>query len=51
VSLHYAAAKGDYPLALRLFLPESWTSQPDRMDRRASTPGAPGVAYQESDRT
>src|SRR5437763_1455266 len=31
VSLHYAAAKGDYPLALRLFLPESWTSQPDRM--------------------
>jgi len=31
-SLHYAAAKGDYPLALRLFLPESWTSQPDRMD-------------------
>jgi SRSO17 transposase len=31
VSLHYAVAKGDYPLALRLFLPESWTSQPDRM--------------------
>ena len=31
VSLHYAAPKGDYPLALRLFLPESWTSQPDRM--------------------
>jgi len=32
VSLHYAAPKGDYPLALRLFLPESWTIQPDRMD-------------------
>src|SRR6266566_3579614 len=32
VSLHYAAPKGDYPLALRLFLPESWTSQSDRMD-------------------
>jgi SRSO17 transposase len=31
VSLHYAAAKGDYPLALRLYLPESWTEQPERM--------------------
>jgi len=31
VSLHYAAPKGDYPLALRLFLPDSWTSQPERM--------------------
>ena len=31
VSLHYAAPKGDYPLALRLFLPESWTKQPERM--------------------
>src|SRR5207237_1110761 len=30
-SLHYAAPKGDYPLALRLFLPETWTSQPQRM--------------------
>ena len=32
VSLHYAAPKGDYPLALRLYLPEAWTSQPERMD-------------------
>jgi SRSO17 transposase len=32
VSLHYAAPKGDYPLALRLFLPEPWTSQPERME-------------------
>src|ERR1700737_4233322 len=32
VSLHYAAPLGDYPLALRLFLPESWTSQPERME-------------------
>jgi len=32
VSLHYAAPRGDYPLALRLFLPESWTSQPERME-------------------
>jgi SRSO17 transposase len=31
VSLHYAAPKGDYPLALRLYLPESWVSQPERM--------------------
>ena len=31
VSLHYAAPKGDYPLALRLFLPDAWTSQPERM--------------------
>src|ERR1700687_1722769 len=31
VSLHYAAPRGDYPLALRLFLRERWTSQPERM--------------------
>jgi SRSO17 transposase len=31
VSLHYAAPRGDYPLALRLFLPDSWISQPERM--------------------
>jgi SRSO17 transposase len=31
VSLHYAAPKGDYPLALRVFLPESWTNHPERM--------------------
>jgi SRSO17 transposase len=32
VSLHYVAPMGDYPLALRLFLHESWTSQPERME-------------------
>jgi SRSO17 transposase len=32
VSLHYAAPNGDYPLALRLFLPEPWTTQPARME-------------------
>ena len=32
VSLHYAARSGDYPLALRLFLPASWTSQTERME-------------------
>jgi SRSO17 transposase len=31
VSLHYVAPLGDYPLALRLFLPEPWTSQPQRL--------------------
>jgi SRSO17 transposase len=31
VTLHYAAPRGDYPLALRLFLPETWTCQPERM--------------------
>jgi SRSO17 transposase len=32
VSLHYAAPGGDYPLALRLYLPESWTCDPARLD-------------------
>ena len=32
VSLHYAAPRGDYPLAFRLFLPQSWTSQTERME-------------------
>lgn len=32
VSLHYVAPLGDYPLGLRLFLPEPWTSQPQRME-------------------
>jgi SRSO17 transposase len=31
VSLHYVAPLGDYPLALRLFLPESWISQVERL--------------------
>ena len=34
VSLHYVAPLGDYPLALRLFLPEEWTN----------AVGAPGVS-------
>ena len=32
VSLHYVAPLGDYPLGLQLFLPEPWTSQPQRME-------------------
>jgi SRSO17 transposase len=39
VSLHYAAPHGDYPLGLRLYLPESWTSQPERM-QAARVPNA-----------
>ena len=35
VSLHYAAPGGDYPLTLRLYLPESWTDAPDRLRRPA----------------
>jgi SRSO17 transposase len=42
VSLHYVAPLGDYPLALRLFLPEPWTSQPQRMDA-AHVPAAEQV--------
>jgi SRSO17 transposase len=30
-SLHYASTRGDYPLALRLYLPEGWTSDPERL--------------------
>ncbi len=31
-SLHYASARGDFPLALRLYLPEGWTGDPERLD-------------------
>src|SRR5215207_2001573 len=33
VSVHYVAPRGHYPLALQLFLPESWTGDPARLDR------------------
>ena len=33
VSLHYAGQQGEYPLGLRLFLPEAWTADPERLDR------------------
>src|ERR671914_1632948 len=32
-SLHYASRRGDYPLALPLYLPERWTSDPERLER------------------
>src|SRR5919108_381023 len=38
VSLHYAGREGDYPLGLRLFLPDAWTAAPERLDR-ARVPG------------
>ena len=39
-SLHYASARGDYPLALRLYLPEGWVGDPDRLDRARVPPEA-----------
>jgi SRSO17 transposase len=33
VSVHYVAPKGHYPLGMRLYLPESWLSEPARLDR------------------
>lgn len=33
VPVHYVAPKGHYPLALRLFLPESWAGDAARLDR------------------
>jgi len=40
VSLQYASTKGDFPLALRLYLPESWTTDPVRMARSYVPPAA-----------
>jgi SRSO17 transposase len=37
VSIHYVSPKGHYPLALRLYLPQSWTSDHDRL-RAAQVP-------------
>jgi SRSO17 transposase len=37
VSVHYVSPKGHYPLALRLYLPESWTADHDRL-RAAQVP-------------
>src|SRR5918997_540637 len=32
-SVHYVSPKGHYPLAMRLYLPESWVGDADRLDR------------------
>src|SRR5215831_2048391 len=33
VSVHYVAPGGHYPLAMRLYLPESWLKAPERLDK------------------
>src|SRR3954470_8222504 len=32
-SVHYVSPKGHYPLAMRLYVPESWADDADRLDR------------------
>jgi SRSO17 transposase len=32
VTVHYVSPKGHFPAALRLYLPESWTSSPERLE-------------------
>jgi SRSO17 transposase len=39
-SLHYASARGDYPLTLRLYLPDAWTSDPERLEQGRVPPDA-----------
>jgi SRSO17 transposase len=33
VSVHYVSPQGHYPLAMRLYLPESWLGDPKRLDK------------------
>jgi SRSO17 transposase len=33
VSVHYVAPEGHYPLNMRLYLPDSWLADPERLDR------------------
>jgi SRSO17 transposase len=33
VSVHYVSPRGHYPLTIRLFLPDSWLADPERLDR------------------
>lgn len=47
VGVHYVASEGHYPLNMRLFLPESWLAEADRLDRagvprEARTPKSKG---------
>jgi SRSO17 transposase len=39
-SVHYVSPEGHYPLAMRLFLPDSWLGDRDRLDR-VGVPGSP----------
>jgi SRSO17 transposase len=38
VSVHYVAPEGHYPLSMRLYLPDSWLDDPERLDK-ARVPG------------
>ena len=40
VSVHYAAPKGHCPLAMRLYLPESWLGDADRLDKAGVPPSS-----------
>src|SRR5205823_13708891 len=33
VTVHYVSPKGHFPAALRLYLPQSWTASPERLER------------------
>src|SRR3954467_1007180 len=43
-SVHYVSPKGHYPLAMRLYVPESWASDADRLDRAGVPDGHRKVA-------
>jgi SRSO17 transposase len=38
VSVHYVSPEGHFPAALRLYLPKSWTSSPERLDEAGVPP-------------
>ena len=40
VSVHYAAPKGHRPLAMQLYLPESWLGDADRLDKAGVPPSS-----------
>ena len=42
VSLHYVGKQGHVPLALRLFLPESWLEDAKRLENAACRPANGG---------
>ena len=50
VTVHYVSPEGHFPAALRLFLPESWTGSPERLERGRCPRGIPPRADQGPDR-